>query len=313
MYPKKRIFKVFAVVFAFLLIASGGMNSKAFAAETKLLEFDPAATDAFCKLVTGSCSPSIDWEQSTLTATDVKATPIGTPEETDQNTLFMGSAELENESATVTQSLKSQEFKKDFTDSVTTTVTEGWKAGGSLSLNATIKEIFGLSGTATGEYNYSESEAKTKTSTATYTSPAQSINVPPRAKAIVTVNLQRVNSTGKVSLDALIGGDLAIDNSEEDNPSMNPVYDLFKNATSKGYQLPPQLSLDDSAQKLRFKGSGEWTADYGSKYKVNVQLVDLDTGEPKFFKNKDGKNVKSYSFEVPVKKGDVDNKGSDKK
>ncbi|WP_177167921.1 ETX/MTX2 family pore-forming toxin [Marininema mesophilum] len=267
------------------------MSSKAFAAEPTFFDFDAAVKEAFCK-ATDKCESTYYTKTDSLKVETSNVKFIGEPKETNQDLLFMGDAELSNSDSKVTQNLNSDAFSQQYQDTFSSTVTEGWKVGGGLDITAQLSKALGLGFNANGEYSFSKSETQTYAKWTTYNSPAQNIKVPPRKKAIVKVNLQRVKGTGEASLDATIGGNVQYGNTIEAGFDEMPVYDLFKDAVSKGYQMPPQLSFDDQNKKLLFKGKGTWEADYGTKYLVDTKLEDLDTGK-----------VETKKYSVPAEEG----------
>ncbi|SDW59960.1 toxin ETX/toxin MTX2 [Marininema mesophilum] len=290
--------KVATGLTAFLIAISVSvvMDTKASAADPQFIDFDKEAIDTFSK----TNWRAADVNTTDMQITDVTAEPVGEPLQFTQNVVLMGEAELENSSnESINQNIPT--FKKDLTDSVTTTTIKGWKAEKGPVLSATVKDIFGLS-SAFGEYNYSDSSPHRITSTSTYTYPEQNISIPAHTKAIATVYLQRVRGIGKVNLKATLSGRLAFIAPQK--AAVKDVYDLFKEAKDKGYQMPSELTLDDEAKKVHFSGAGEWKAGYGLSYFVDINLVDQDTGKPKFI-NVDGSKKSSYRYTVPVKKEDV--------
>ncbi|SDW33313.1 toxin ETX/toxin MTX2 [Marininema mesophilum] len=304
-------------VIAFLLVASvgltGTLNSKAFAAEPTFVDFDKVVNDGWCKATypdtSDQCEAKVNWDNTKLNVTNVTVTKEGEPEVSTGPDMYFGTARLTNNSDDA-QNLNSQEFSKQVTETLSSTVTEGFKVGTEVSLNATFMGL-GTSTKLSTEYSFSNAETKTNTDTVTYTSPRQTIKVPPRTTAIVKVYLKQVNAKGKVNLNATLGTDGLLWLNHKDPDGTTAVrgwdtFDQFRYWDQKGL-LPQELSVDYSGKKVLFKGSGEYSAEYGTEYQVDVSYEKPDSADGLSEKqsrsaNEDKDQYKPYSYKVPVKK-----------
>ncbi|SDW33437.1 toxin ETX/toxin MTX2 [Marininema mesophilum] len=298
--------KLVMVVVVALLLTSGVKSTALAASPQTFTDFNGSVNEAFCENESAeTCQATVN--SSDLQITDAKVTKKGKPKYDPGPDMYFGTSRLVNNSEK-TQNLSSQEFSKQVTETITTTVTNGFKAGVSETINASFLGI-GSSTTLSAEYNYSSAEAKTSTDTVTYTAKSQNIEVPPHTTALVKVYLKKVKAKGKVNLNATIGGPLSVHykSSNIEGDFNGITYEYFKWAN----HLPKEYKLKSKAEKLRFKGTGQYKAELGTDFDVRVKFkkqesdedskADKQSKSEKQSQSGNGNGDKPYNYTVPAK------------
>ena len=221
-----------------------------------------------------------------LTFTDTTAVPDGDPVTSMADTWYIGSTTLNNDSD-VDQTLSTQSFSQQISEALSTSVTKG------LSTTASVSAKFSLPGeeetaSLSQTVSFNETATKTSTSTQTYTAPPQSIKVPAHTSAKVTVVLQKVNATGKMSLHTNIGGSgdysVAYHKPGQDGTLYNDLknvalYDLLGPTDCYGRAkldppaLPASFTRNEATHTVDFDGAGTYTATYGTDMQVDVKFT----------------------------------------
>ncbi|HCB07657.1 MAG TPA: ETX/MTX2 family pore-forming toxin [Nocardioides sp.] len=209
---------------------------------------------------------------------------VGPLKTTPGETWYVGDTYLTNRGNT-DQNLTTPRFELQVAQSLTTEVKVG------IETEFTVKTAFkiGETGVELGVrqmFNWSRSTAETTSKSATYSAWPQTINVPARTTARVAVTLQQVTATGEVALETNLGGTgyyacgcvgqdwtaRAASPYEILGPYVRGTTVLKKNAPA----LPPQISVDPKRRIVHFKGSGTFTATYGTIMTVDVTFQPLD-------------------------------------
>ncbi|MFE3645442.1 ETX/MTX2 family pore-forming toxin [Streptomyces sp. NPDC059169] len=227
----------------------------------------------------GDPQPIIKIDSTGVTSSHVTAVQDGDPDISVGDSWYLGTSELTN-STDKTIKLTSQSFTKAISESVKNSVSQGLKVTNKISAKFQITKGISIGDDFTTEYSFNSTTESRKEETFSFTSPPQEIDVPPHTVAHVTVNLQKVEATGKVALKATLGGTFdevqyARDHSYGIGEKNLSLYDCLSTAqkTGRAPALPSTLTLDDANKKVKFNGTGTYTATYGTNYLVNVTFA----------------------------------------
>lgn len=202
--------------------------------------------------------------------TETKATPVGTPKVVTSAPYFLGCAKLTNNTAS-DQTLKSNAFSREYTNTISTTVTTGVSSTDKVSGSFKLSEVANVGVEKTVTVSYSEAETQTDTIKEKHTAPAQNVFVPAGQTRYVIAQLTPSTYSGTMSLNTTIQGTFLA--SDVFNPlvvNQYGVYDVLSQATSKGTVLPAGFSLNASTKALNFKGTGTYSMTAGANFHVNV-------------------------------------------
>ncbi|MCX4775438.1 ETX/MTX2 family pore-forming toxin [Streptomyces sp. NBC_01264] len=234
---------------------------------------------------------------SDITVTNPTVKQVGETVATLGDTLFFGTATLTN-NGDMEQTLRSQSFAKTITNSLSTSVTRGIETG--------VKVTAGFNFLVKGEaefhqaITYSDTTMQTSTEAEIYTLPAQNIKVPAHTQATVTARLQRVTSSGNLTLRAELGGvsrvrimigflPLTFDDSLY-NVLGPDIYWANHPAAGGGNPplkkvgappLPESITLDSVNKKVHFDETATFTATHGTQVDVAVNFTPIGQSKMK--------------------------------
>ncbi|MFE3645441.1 ETX/MTX2 family pore-forming toxin [Streptomyces sp. NPDC059169] len=226
----------------------------------------------------GDPQPIIKIDSTGVTNANAVAHAVGEPSVSLGDGWYMGTSILTNDTDDALK-LSTQSFTKKVPEAISTSVRNGvtfkGKVLGLLAQLANVPKKF-----TNTTVNFGEKQVQEVNAVGTYTSPTQQIEVPPHTVAHVTVNLQKVETTGQLALKATLGGTFdevqyARDPSYGIGEKNLSLYDCLSTAqkTGKAPALPSTLTLDDANKKVKFNGTGTYTATYGTNYLVNVTFA----------------------------------------
>ena len=210
---------------------------------------------------------------------------IGKVNYADAGSIYFGKNDLFNDFDTP-QKLTTSAYSKSISNSVTTTTAQGWKIGSKVTVKGGIEIPFISKGEVavevSGEYNSSSTDSKTTSVTETYSIPAQTIELKPHERAIVSVYLVQAKATGKYRSYQYIDGLATVPFRSFSNGkvsywnSQNTVYNYLKYSSI----LPKDLIdiTDEQIKKIKVFSEGTFTANAGVEFKVIVEHVDQLTG-----------------------------------
>ncbi|MEV0966019.1 ETX/MTX2 family pore-forming toxin [Streptomyces sp. NPDC049910] len=278
-----RIAGIFGVV-----LFAGAMGAAPASADTaQLTDLDKtiASQLPYCDVGTiGDPNPIIKVSSKKVTSSNATAVQDGDPDISVGDSWYLGTSKLTN-STDKTLKLTSQSFTKSISESVKNSVSQGLKLTNKVSAKFQITKGFSLGDDFTTEYSFNSTAETAKEELVSFTSPPQEIDVPPHTVAHVTVNLQKVEATGKVALKATLGGTFDVvqyarDYSYGIGENNISLYDCLSTAQKKGKApaLPSTLALDNANKKVKFNGTGTYTATYGTNYLVNVTFAPQVSG-----------------------------------
>ncbi|SDX05085.1 toxin ETX/toxin MTX2 [Marininema mesophilum] len=345
---------VFVSTFALIASSGIGLNSKAFAAENNIEDVVNQNIEKY-----GFSDPNVGKLSTRLFMRDVSGrndinkfeekNSIVTPgtenvEKISSALSYMGSASLSNYSYTQDQpNMDTQSFTETFTDATSTTTTKGWKVSSGISVPWTIKkDSIGIGFQTSAEFSWSQADTKSTSTSRTYTSPAQRTFVPKRTRAEVKVQLLREKYKVPATLESLLqvwstdrsvwrGYDKITLTNPNEPPFFPSKYYSVRSVSQvfgqSNWVLPDSMKLE--GENIRIKGEGTIEQEFGSDYKVETKLYDIDSGQPRFLKqsdidkikeslpksakmdlpklakSNDSKGTNSYSYTIPIKKEDV--------
>ncbi|WP_184491541.1 ETX/MTX2 family pore-forming toxin [Streptomyces sp. I6] len=238
----------------------------------------------YCDVGTiGDPNPIIKIDSTDVTNANAVAHEVGEPSVSLGDGWYIGTSILTNDTDQALK-LSTQSFTKKVPEAVSTSVKNGVTFKGKvLGLLAQLANVPAKFTNTT--VNFAEKQVQEVSAMGTYTSPAQQIDVPPHTVAHVTVNLQKVEATGQLALEATLGGTFDVvqyarDYSYGIGENNISLYDCLSTAQKKGKApaLPSTLALDNANKKVRFNGTGTYTATYGTNYLVNVTFAPQVSG-----------------------------------
>ncbi|BCJ95942.1 hypothetical protein acsn021_35110 [Anaerocolumna cellulosilytica] len=213
--------------------------------------------------------------------------------------LYMGTNELANNSGKP-QNLTSSTFSKSVAETTTNETTHSIDVGVETKLEYEIPLTFTLGVQVSMEYGYSKTEIKTRTETVTYSISPQTVLVGDGETAYVTAKLLAMTNTdGEVDLLATYSGTIILDYRSISTKK------LMQKTIPLGDWVKDVLSYDDNRwlkEKLEYVssdtayvyGKGNYTANYGTKTIIDVQIRKNDTTKPV----EQPLSNTSYSYEV---------------
>ncbi|MGF1918787.1 ETX/MTX2 family pore-forming toxin [Enterococcus faecalis] len=137
--------------------------------------------------------------QTNIENFDITTTPVGNLRKVEEQLDYVGGNELDNRNGQHEDTLYTASWSKSLTDTVSTSVTKGFKVGGKPSaLKIPIKLLGGLlkKTEINAEFNYSTTDTKTLSNTVTFTVPPQIKKVPAGKYYRVEVYFTRVKYAG---------------------------------------------------------------------------------------------------------------------
>lgn len=216
-----------------------------------------------------------------------------------QGTMFMGESVLAN-NTNETQTIHSDSFIKQITDSVTFSVTNGITAGVSITISG---KIFGIGAESSMSFEVSTSTTNEQTSeeSVSYIVPSQAVVVPPRKTYYVYSSLQRSQLNGTVRLRADLSNRFNFTYNGGSAPLTFNIYEYI-NRNQSSHPLPSGISLNHKDKSIHFEGVAEYIYGTGTKFYVTISDTPSSQGtqENKPFDAKTG--LGTYELRLNGKK-----------
>ncbi|MFG2639310.1 ETX/MTX2 family pore-forming toxin [Streptomyces sp. NPDC048362] len=223
-------------------------------------------------------SPMVWQDNSGVTISDANIEKNSEPTLTAGDAWYIGTSTLDN-NTDIDQTLSTQSFSKQISQTLSTTVTSGIQTGSKVSASF---EFAGIKGDV--ELNqtviYSNADTQTSSEVETFTAPSQNIKVPAHTKAKVTMALRKVVAKGEADLKADLAGAGRYLFGEDAGLMVNiPIVDILgpytygKKPKAGRTPLPASLSYDGVNKKIKFNGRLAYTATYGTDMDVTVDLI----------------------------------------
>lgn len=216
---------------------------------------------------------------------DAEVTQNGDPTIQNEEKLFVGNNELKND-LDLEQTMTTSSFSKSFATTTSNTVTNGYQVGASVKAGFSIPLIGSSKLTLSTQYHFSTAQTNTETETTTYTASPQNIKVPPHTIAKVTVSLDtltirgnvKISGTGFGTLRKVNIGTLALGSDGSFTTKYNnydiPCAEFLKYQPNDGTPI-----INNGDETFYLDGTRTYEAAYGSKFVVDVQLVDTRSNE----------------------------------
>lgn len=202
------------------------------------------------------------------------------------DSVYFGKNTLENNLDTP-QKLTTSSYTKSITNSVTTSTTNGWKIGSKVTVKGGVNIPFVSKGEVaievSGEYNSSSTNSQTTSISETYTIPAQTIELKPHEKVVVSVYLAQSQATGKYRAYQYASGTASVpfrSFTDKNIPSYwqssNSIYNYLKYSS----YLPDSLIgiSDEQTKKIKVFSEGTFVAKAGVEFNVVITPIDRSSG-----------------------------------
>ncbi|MED3324948.1 ETX/MTX2 family pore-forming toxin [Bacillus thuringiensis] len=219
------------------------------------------------------------------------------------SSVYIGVSYLSHTGDTNEQTLYSSMFSKAVTETVTATTTHGAKVGAKATAKFKIPVVGETSVELNAEYNFAYADTKTDTEMITYTIPAQPVKVKPNQTAKVTATLKMMESTGKVKLRTMYGGE--IESYYTDKNGKSQQYRVGMGNWVKQLLMQPEnqalqgvLDYSQTNPHIMYQdGAGTYQAVYGTTVEIQVDIFENPITKSKE-KTGQGVLVDSYSYEI---------------
>ncbi|WP_080640594.1 epsilon-toxin family protein [Salinispora arenicola] len=205
-----------------------------------------------------------------ISAEESAAVPVGTPKVVTGTPYYLGCATLVNHTS-ITQTMKSNSFRRDYTNTVSTTVTTGVSTTNKVSGSFKLSEVANVGVEQSVTISYQNANTQTSAVRETHTAPSQAVTVPAGQTRYVVASLTPTTYSGTLALNTSLSGPFL------GEPRLNPnnvqfldLYNYFVTTTGKGATLPTGFSLNSSTRTLDFKGTGTYTMVAGVNFTARV-------------------------------------------
>ncbi|PPA86553.1 toxin ETX [Brevibacillus laterosporus] len=219
-------------------------------------------------------------EKKTTMSLDLNASDINNLTYNDLQPEYIGEKEFENKTDQE-QTFTTAPYSHTVTDTVSSTVTNGFKIGGSgdtiFKIPILLKDGIKLS----AEFNSATSTTNTTTDTKTLTAPSQNIKVPAGKTYKVEVNLQKKNFAGDIDFTGKatnVNSKLTVNAAyvgpgfprlDKEQSFTYATADMWKDLTNDQRNQITGISFDNN-KNLTLNGKAKIEGIYGSKLQVSV-------------------------------------------